>query len=96
MGDVIDFEPRFDIVVYEEGVYDDMPFPEYNDLGAFRSHDLSAIMKDPYKYKYEVKPDSEASFFVEGRLQHCLFLEPHVFDDEFVIAPQVDKRNKAG
>ncbi len=96
MGDVIDFEPRFDVVVYEEGVYDDMPFPEYNDLGAFRSHDLSAIMKDPYKYKYEEKPDSEASFFVEGRLQHCLFLEPHVFDDEFVIAPKVDKRTKAG
>ena len=96
MGDLIDFEPRFDVVVYQEGVYEDMPFPEYNELGAVRSHDLTAIMKDPYAYKYEEKPDSEASFFVEGRLQHCLFLEPHVFDDEFIIAPKINKRTKAG
>ena len=96
MGDIIDFEPRFDVVVYQEGVYEDMPFPEYNELGAVRSHDLTAIMKDPYAYKYEEKPDSEASFFVEGRLQHCLFLEPHVFDDEFIIAPKINKRTKAG
>ena len=96
MSNVINIADRKNTKVYEEGVYTDMPFPEYNQLEAFRSHDLSAIMKDPYRYKYEEKPDSEASFFVEGRLQHCLFLEPHVFDDEFVVAPAVDKRTKAG
>jgi hypothetical protein len=96
MGDLIDFGPRFDVVVYQEGVYEDMPFLEYNELEAVRSHDLTAIMRDPYAYKYEEKPDSEASFFVEGRLQHCLFLEPHVFDDEFIIAPKLDKEPRQG
>ena len=97
MADIIDFQQHHkEIVVYKEGVYEDMPFPEYNALDAVRSHDLTSFSRDPFTWKYEEKPDSEASFFVEGRVQHCLFLEPHVFNDEFAIAPQVDKRTKVG
>jgi hypothetical protein len=95
VDNVIEFTPKTAEVI-EEGIYLDMPFNKYNDLDAIRSHDLTSFIKDPYTWKYEEKPDSEASFFVEGRLQHCLFLEPHVFHDEFVVAPQVDKRTKAG
>jgi hypothetical protein len=95
VDNVIEFTPKTAEVI-EEGIYLDMPFNKYNDLAAIRSHDLTSFIKDPYTWKYEEKPDSEASFFVEGRLQHCLFLEPHVFHDEFVVAPQVDKRTKAG
>lgn len=95
MTNIIQFKPK-EVERIQEGVYTDMPFPQYNELDAIRSHDLTSFIKDPYTWKYEDKPDSEASFFVEGRLQHCLFLEPHVFNDEFVIAPQVDRRTKAG
>ena len=95
MTNIIQFKPR-EVEKIEEGVYTDMPFPQYNELDAIRSHDLTSFMKDPYTWKYEDKPDSEASFFVEGRLQHCLFLEPHVFHEEFVVAPKVDRRTKAG
>ena len=96
MAEILEFKKDFQIDVVPVGVYEDMPFPEYNQLDAVRSHDLTSFMRDPFTWKYEEKPDSEASFFVEGRLQHCLFLEPHVFHDEFVIAPVVDKRTKAG
>jgi len=96
VDNVIKFTPKDSVEVIEEGIYLDMPFNKYNDLDAIRSHDLTSFIKDPYTWKYEEKPNSEASFFVEGRLQHCLFLEPHVFHDEFVVAPQVDKRTKAG
>ena len=95
MSNVIEMPSHKDVIV-EEGVYTDMPFTQYNELKAVRSHDLTSIIKDPYTWKYEDKPDSEASFFVEGRLQHCLFLEPHVFHDEFVVAPKTDRRTKVG
>jgi len=95
MSNILEFVPKEDASV-EEGIYMDMPFGQYNDLDAIRSHDLTSFIKDPYTWKNEVKPDKEASFFVEGRLQHCLFLEPHVFHDEFVVSPQVDRRTKVG
>jgi len=93
MNNIVELKTKTEI---KEGVYQDMPFSQYNELDAIRSHDLTSFTKDPYTWKYEEKPDSEASFFVEGRLQHCLFLEPHVFHDEFVVAPKVDRRTKAG
>ena len=93
MADIININSQDQ---YPAGVYEDMPFEEYNKIDAIRSHDLTSIIKDPYTWKYETKPDSEASFFVEGRLQHCLFLEPHVFADEFVVAPNIDRRTKVG
>jgi len=93
MADIININSQDQ---YPAGVYEDMPFEEYNKIDAIRSHDLTSIIKDPYTWKYETKPDSEASFFVEGRLQHCLFLEPHVFNDEFVVAPNIDRRTKVG
>ena len=70
MADIININSQDQ---YPAGVYEDMPFEEYNKIDAIRSHDLTSIIKDPYTWKYETKPDSEASFFVEGRLQHCLF-----------------------
>jgi hypothetical protein len=93
MADVININTK---EPYPVGVYEDMPFDEYNNIDAIRSHDLTSIIKDPYTWKYETKADNEASFFIEGRLQHCLFLEPHVFADEFVIAPNIDRRTKLG
>ena len=63
MTNVIDLESHREVIV-KEGVYTDMPFPQYNELKAVRSHDLTSIIKDPYSWKYEEKPDSEASFFV--------------------------------
>ena len=95
MTNIIEFTPR-PVEKIQEGVYLDMPFAQYNELSAIRSHDLTSFNKDPYTWKHEEKPDSEAAFFVEGRLQHCLFLEPHVFHDEFIVAPKVDRRTKSG
>lgn len=40
------------------------------------------------------KPATPALIF--GRLAHCLILTPEAFDDEFVIAPEINRRTKAG
>ena len=55
---------------------------------------LTSLSKTLTLGSKEEKPDSEASFFVEGRLQHCLVLS-HVFHDELAVAPKADRRTKA-
>lgn len=55
----------------------------------------------PYKFWYEhlsgeyVSPaDTEA--FILGDLVHTITLEPHLFDDLYIISPDIDRRTKQG
>ena len=80
---------------FKVGVYEDIPYEEYASIPAYRSHDLTTVIRCPYKWKHEL-PMKESPALIEGRLQHTLFLEIDKFDDEFVIEPNVDRRTKAG
>ena len=80
---------------FKVGVYEGVPYEEYAEINAYRSHDLTTVIKCPYKWKNEL-PMKESPALIEGRLQHTLFLEIDKFDDEFVIEPNVDRRTKAG
>jgi len=80
---------------FKVGVYEDVPYEEYASIPAYRSHDLTTVIRCPYKWKHEL-PMKESPALIEGRLQHTLFLEIDKFDDEFVIEPNVDRRTKAG
>ena len=33
------------------GIYEDIPYEEYAEIPAFRSHDLTAVIKCPYSWK---------------------------------------------
>lgn len=58
---------------------------------------LSAFRKSPkhfVDYKLEVKEETDSMTL--GKAFHCLVLEPHKFDAEFSIAPECDRRTKAG
>ena len=70
---------------------------EYNEAPGVRRSDLWRIHDSPEKFKYFLdNPEPPSPAFVFGSMVHKLLLEPETFDDEYAIAPEVDKRTKAG
>jgi len=80
---------------FKEGIYEDLDYPTYASIPAWRSHDLTTIIKCPFTWKYQ-REINESPALLEGRVQHTVFLEHHKFDDEFALEPIVDRRTKAG
>ena len=80
---------------FKVGIYEDLTYEDYAEIPAFRSHDLTAIAKDPFAWKYR-KGTVQSPALLEGRVQHTVFLEHHKFDEEFVIQPNIDRRTKVG
>jgi len=80
---------------FKEGIYEDLPFDQYNEIPAYRASDLKDVDRCVYSWKHkEGMKDTPA--LLEGRVQHTVFLEHHNFKNEFIIEPSVDKRTKAG
>ena len=80
---------------FQIGIYEDLDYETYASIPAWRSHDLTTLIKCPYSWKHQ-KPLTESPALLEGRVQHTVFLEHEKFDEEFVIAPELDRRTKAG
>ena len=80
---------------FKPGIYDDIPYEVYAEIPAFRSHDLTSVIKCPYSWKNK-KDMVQTPALLEGRVQHTVFLEHHKFGDEFVIQPKFDRRTKSG
>ena len=85
---------------FKPGIYEDLDYQAYAAITvdgqrAWRSHDLTSLIKCPYTWK-NAKPSNESPALLEGRVQHTVFLEHHKFHDEFAIDPGFDKRTKAG
>ena len=80
---------------FKEGIYEGLTYEEYASIEAWRSHDLTTIISDPYTWKYQ-KEMTQTPALLEGRVQHTVFLELDKFHDEFVIEPKFDRRTKAG
>jgi hypothetical protein len=57
---------------FKVGIYEDLDYPTYDSIPAWRSHDLSAIAKCPFTWKNQVFNNSPA--LLEGRVQHTAFL----------------------
>ena len=79
---------------FKVGIYEDLDYPTYDSIPAWRSHDLTSIAKCPFTWKNQTFNNSPA--LLEGRVQHTVFLEHHKFFDEFAIEPAVDRRTKVG
>ena len=80
---------------FKEGIYENLDYPTYDSIPAWRSHDLTAITKCPYTWKHG-QFNSESPALLEGRVQHTVFLEHHKFDEEFIIQPSINRRTKIG
>ena len=70
---------------------------EYNAAPGIRRSDLWRIRESPEKFKWAMDhPEPQSSSLIFGSMVHKLLLEPDTFADEYIVAPQIDRRTKAG
>ena len=80
---------------FKPGVYEGLSYDQYASIEAWRSHDLTQLIRCPYTWKFK-RDISESPALLEGRVQHTVFSELDKFDEEFAIEPAVDRRTKVG
>lgn len=70
---------------------------EYNKIPALRRSALWELRKSPAHYKYAVdNPEEPTPALLFGIAAHMALLEPERFASEYIIAPKIDRRTKAG
>ena len=70
---------------------------QYDQIPAVRRSELWLLRKSPAHYLYAVTHPSESTPAMEfGTAAHKFILEQEFFFDDYVIAPEVDRRTKAG
>ena len=70
---------------------------EYNEHSGVRRSDLFKISESPEKYKWAIThPTEPTPALIFGAACHKYILEPNEWSDEYAIAPNVDRRTKAG
>lgn len=70
---------------------------EYNALEGIRRSDLWVIKQSPMHFRYHMDhPETSSPSLAFGRAMHKYILEPETFNEEFAIAPIVDRRTKDG
>lgn len=69
----------------------------YDQIPAVRRSDLWELRKSPAHYLYKVThPEEPTAALLFGTAAHKYILEPNDFWNEFALAPDVDRRTKAG
>lgn len=70
---------------------------EYRSHPALSRSELWWFHRSPEYFKYRKgRPAEQTPALLFGQVAHKLLLEPETFDDEFAVAPVVDKRTKEG
>lgn len=77
------------------GIYYDLPAEEYHADPALSSSGLKKLLQNPMEYwsTSPLNPDREPVDTVamkNGRASHCLLLEPHNFNKDFIVLPPVN------
>lgn len=69
----------------------------YDKIEAVRRSDLWELRKSPMHYLYRVThPEEPTQALIFGTAAHKYILEQDEFEDEFVVAPKINRRTKAG
>jgi hypothetical protein len=80
----------------EPGIYT-MPMADYRAVDGVSKSDLDLIARSPAHYQQEkATPSVPTAAMLFGTALHAAVLEPAVFDQQYVVAPNVDRRTKAG
>lgn len=70
---------------------------EYHSLPQISASDLKLIAKSPAKWRYRKEnPMERTPALIMGSAIHTAIIEPHLFESEYVVAPKIDRRTKAG
>jgi len=85
---------------YEDGIHDISNDEYHSSMGLSRSA-LMEFKRSPFHYWHKYMVDSDrrvepSTAMVMGNLVHTMVLEPHKFDSEFVMRPEMDRRTNAG
>lgn len=79
----------------EPGIYPDIAFDDYRAIDAASSHALATLLdKSPAHLRGMERQPSAAMAL--GTLAHLLILEPERAEAEIAVAPECDRRTKAG
>jgi len=80
------------------GIYYNVPFSEYQKWECVNNSTLWQITKKSAMHakEYIENPPEPSKAFVFGRGLHSFLLEPDKFFEEYIIAPKIDRRTKAG
>lgn len=74
-----------------------IPEGEYHSWNLMSASALKTLDRaTPLHLQAERENDEDTTAFRVGRALHCLVLTPNVYDASFVVAPDIDKRTKAG
>jgi exodeoxyribonuclease VIII len=78
-------------------VIQDMPFADYLALDAMSAHGLMQIERSPAHYRHAIDtPHAPTPAQALGTAAHMAILEPDHYDKHAFVAPDVDRRTKAG
>src|SRR5690554_6696033 len=83
----------------EPGYYRDLSNEAYHKGPGISKSQLDLINKSPALYQWsKAAPEDEEkkSALNIGDAVHAILLEPHRFSEQYVIAPECDRRTKAG
>ncbi|WP_051299344.1 PD-(D/E)XK nuclease-like domain-containing protein [Marinobacterium litorale] len=94
-----DIEPATESAFLRPGFYPSLSNAEYHAGPGISKSGLDYIAHIPsaYKWAQEAPVDEEKLKAMDfGTALHCLLLEPHNFDSEFAVAPELNMRTNAG
>ena len=80
-----------------DGLHYDLPFAEYLRLPRVSAHGLMQIERSPMHYRHAIDtPHDPTPAQALGTLAHMAILEPDRYERCVHVAPEVDRRTKAG
>lgn len=79
-------------------IYHDLPAAEYHARDGISKSGLDKVAISPAHYRASIdRPERPEEALIIGQAVHTMTLEPHKFDEEFVVgSPGLDRRYKAG
>jgi hypothetical protein len=79
------------------GKYDDISLPEYHKMPEWSKSMLDHINKSPAHYiEWKANPPEPTDSMKMGLALHCAVLTPALYDKEYVVKPECDRRTKEG
>jgi len=76
------------------GIYSNISNEEYHKSEGLSASGLKLLARSPAHYKYSVREETPA--MRKGTAVHAAVFEPERFGTDYIIAPELDRRTKAG